>query len=141
MKVPRTAYSRRPVHSGDLRIEAWAGTREACIAEAVEALVGSFLGPQRPAPSSRSCFRVTGGTDEELLQEVLRQVIADVLTRQEVPVATTVAAIADGLEVSCHTVSAAAILPVGAIPKSVSRQGALCRRFPSGWFCAARIDV
>ncbi|WP_308431739.1 archease [Amycolatopsis acidiphila] len=141
VKPPRAAPSRRPVHAGDLRIETWAGTREACIAEAVDAVVGSFIGPARPSPSARSSFRVTGGTDAELLQAVLGQVISDVLERQEVPVATAVSVIAEGLEVCRETVSAAAILPSGALPKAVSRRSALCRRFPSGWWCTARIDL
>ncbi|HJQ47494.1 MAG TPA: archease [Amycolatopsis sp.] len=139
--TPRTTLSRRPVHAGDLRIEAWAGTREACIAEAVDALVGSFVGTRRPAPSSQSSFQVSGTDDAALLQAVLRQVIAGVLTRQEVPLATVVSATGTGLAVRCDTVSAAAILPTGAIPKGVSRQNALCRQFPSGWWCSARIDV
>ncbi|TNC29134.1 archease [Amycolatopsis alkalitolerans] len=141
MKPRQAAPSRRPVHAGDLRIDAWAGTREACIAEAVDALVGSFLGPRRPAPTSRSSFRVTGSTDAELLRAVLRQVISDVLDRQEVPVATAVTATANGLGVTCRTVSAGSIVPAGALPKSLSRDGALCVRFPSGWWCTARIDV
>lgn len=141
MKPLRTAPSRRPVHAGDLRIEAWAATREACLAEAVAALVGSFAGRSLPAPSAQCSFRVTGGTDAELLRAVLDRIIANVLDRQEIPVATAVSATANGLEVSCRTVSAAAILPVGAIPKGVARLGALCERFPSGWWCSARIDV
>ncbi|MFI5610760.1 archease [Amycolatopsis sp. NPDC051903] len=140
VKRPKTA-ARRPVHAGDLRIEAWADTREACIAEAVDAVVGSFLGPTRPAPSSLSSFRVTGRTDAELLQAVLGRVIATVLEQQEVPVATVVSTTAEGLEVLCRTVSAAAILPMGAIPKAVSGARPLCHRFASGWFCSARIDV
>lgn len=140
MKPLRNVPRRRPVHAGDLRIEAWAGTREACIAEAVGALVGSFVGGTPPA-SSRSSFQVTGGSDAELLQAVLGRVISDVLERQEVPVATAVSATANGLRVSCRTASAAAIVPAGTIPKGVSRQGALCQRFPSGWWCTARIDL
>ena len=140
-KAPRSPYARRPVHAGDLRIEAWAGTREAVIAEAVAALVGSFAGSAHLAPSSRTLFRVTGDTDAELLQAVLGRIIAGVLERQEVPVATAVSATETGLEVSCRTVNAAGIMPTGAIPKAVSRQTALCRRFPSGWWCSARIDV
>lgn len=135
------APTRRPVHAGDLRIEAWATTREACIAEAVDALVSSFVGPARPMPSARSSFEVTGETDAELLQAVLGKVIAGLLERHEVPITTTVSATEAGLEVSCHTVSAAAILPAGAIPKGVSPRNSSCQRLPSGWWCSIRIDV
>jgi hypothetical protein len=92
-------------------------------------------------PSSRSTFEVTGATDTELLRAVLSKVIAGVLERHEVPITTAVAATDDGLTVSCHTVSAAAILPTGAIPKGVSRQNSQCERLPSGWWCTVRIDV
>lgn len=133
--------SHRPVHAGDLRIESWAATREACIAEAVDALVGSFVGPRRPAPSARSSFEVTGATDAELVRAVLGTVIAGLLERHEVPITTAVSATEAGLEVSCHTVSAAAILPAGAIPKGVSRHDPQCERLPGGWWCSVRIDV
>lgn len=141
MKPQPVANPRRPVHAGDLRIEAWAPTRERCIAEAVDALIGSFLGPTRPAASSRSHFHVTGATDSELVQAVLDHVVVTLLERHEVPVATSVSAGERGLTVFCRTVSAAAVVPVGSIPKGVSRRSALCHQFANGWFCAARIDV
>ncbi|HWD03262.1 MAG TPA: archease [Amycolatopsis sp.] len=141
MKPPKVANTRRPVHAGDLRIEAWAPTRESCLAEAVNALIGSFLGPARPPVSSCSHFHVTGANDSELLHAVLDKVIAAVLERHEVPVATAISATAQGVAVVCDTASAAAVVPVSSIPKGVSRRSALCHQFASGWFCAARIDV
>lgn len=132
---------RRPIHAGDLRIEAWAASREACIAEAVDALVDSFLGPSRPAASARSSFEVAGDTDTEMLKAVLRQVIVGLREREQVPVATAVAATGQGLQVACRIISAASVLPASAIPKSVSGRGALCQQFASGWWCTARIDL
>lgn len=131
----------RVVHAEDLWIEAWAPTREACIAEAVDALVGSFVGRTRPAPSGTVRFEVGGATDAGLLAAVLRAVVACLTDSNVIPVRTNVTVTATGLCVSCETADAAGVLPAGSIPKAVSERGIICAREPGGWRCAARIDV
>ncbi|HEV8559398.1 MAG TPA: archease [Actinophytocola sp.] len=47
MTVPSRGHRAVP-HTADIRIEAWAPTREACLGEAVAALVESFADPATP---------------------------------------------------------------------------------------------
>lgn len=130
------------MHAADLHIQAWARTREACVGEAVRALVGSFVPPRLPAASSSWCFDVVAPTDGDLLRKVMEQVISGIKVRHVVPVSTDVTATAAGLRLRSETVDTAVILPVGAIPKGVSRRhGARCEPMPGGWFCTVRIDV
>jgi SHS2 domain-containing protein len=131
---------RRAVHAADLRIEAWGPTREACISEAISALVGSFLGPALPPPSSTVCVEVAGSTDAELLQTVLRKVISWLGKRNQITAAADVEAVTTGLRLRCQMIDTGAVRPVASIPKGVSRQ-VRCERRPGGWWCAARIDV
>jgi protein archease len=131
----------RRLHRGDLKIEAWALTREACIAEAVRALVGSFLGRTIPPATGTVSFDVTGSTDTELLRAVLHGVILRLALVSEIPTLTRVRATATGLRLRCDVVTTGAIIPIGAIPKAVSKDPVRCERTRRGWWCSARIDV
>lgn len=140
VRTDETIDPRRPVHAGDLYLEAWAPTREVCVAEAVQALMCSFVGAVSQA-SSPADFTVVGRTDVDLLLGVLRTVIEHVRTGNEIPVATKVAAAPEGLLLHCEVVDVGGILPVGAIPKGVSEQDIRCEPWPGGWWCAAKVDV
>jgi SHS2 domain-containing protein len=129
-----------PLHVADLRIHAWAATREACVAEAVHALVASFVGGV-PPHASAARFDVLGDTDTDLLTGVLRTVIFRLRTWNEVPIATDVEPIPAGLRLCCTTVEAAAIVPIGVLPKGVSTIGVRCQPWPGGWWCGASIDL
>ena len=130
----------KPLHAGDLRIRAWAPTREACVAEAVRALVVSFVGGVL-ARASTVEFDVRGDSDAELLTGALRTVIFRVRTGNEVPTATEVLPLPDGLRLRCAMVDAGAVVPVGVVPKGVSATGARCEPWPGGWWCGARVDL
>lgn len=131
----------RRLHRADLRIESWAPTREACIAEAVRALVGSFLGHTLPPATGVISFEVTGSTDAELLRAVLHSVILRLALVSEIPTLTRVQATATGLRLRCDVVHTGAIVVNGAIPKAVSTDPVRCARTRRGWWCSARIDV
>jgi SHS2 domain-containing protein len=135
------AGARKPVHPADLRIEAWGPTREACVAEAVAAVVGSFVSPV-PAPGRSIVeFDVSGPTDPELLYRVLENVVSRIRKCRQVPVTAAATATAGGLRLRCAVADTAAFLPVGAIPKGVSQRSVRCAPGPGGWWCAASIDV
>ena len=52
----RAARGHRTVpHTADLRIEAWAPTREECMAEAARGLVGSFAAVAGSPPGRLAC--------------------------------------------------------------------------------------
>lgn len=129
-----------PLHVGDLRIQAWAPTREACVAEAVHALVVSFVGGI-PATASTVEFDVFGSADADLLTGVLSTVIFRVRAWQEIPVATDVLPIADGLRLRCAMVDAGAVVPIGVVPKRLSTNGTRCEPWPGGWWCGASVDL
>ncbi|AIJ23348.1 hypothetical protein AMETH_3256 [Amycolatopsis methanolica 239] len=132
---------RRPVHAADLRIRAWAACREACLAEAVEAMVRSFLG-RVPRPSSDVRFSVSGGSDTDLLRALLTRAIDCIRVLNRIPVSVTVVPTATGLSVECATVDAGAVLPCGALPKRVSATGLRCEPASDGrWLATALIDV
>lgn len=131
----------RAVHAGDLRLEAWARTREACIAEAASALAGSFAGPGPLMLEGVTSFEVSAVTDEELLRAVLLRVIEGILVGGRVPVWIEATATHTGLRMRCGTAETAQIVRVGAVPRSVAPQGIRCERTPVGWRCRARIDV
>ena len=132
---------RPPVHRADLTIEAWGPTREVCVAEAVRALVDSFVGRTLPLTSSTASLEVNGGNDADLLVAVLGEVIRRIRTRNEIPIATDVTATPTGLRLRCTVIDIGAVLPAGSLPKAVSRPRARCEHRTDGWWCSVRIDV
>lgn len=138
---PRRDKTDRRLHRADLRIEAWAPTREECVAEAVRALVGSFLGRTALPATARVSFDVAGSSDAELLRSVLHSVILRLAVVNEIPMVTRVRPTVTGLRVRYDLVDAGQIVPAGALPKAVSTHPVRCERTRRGWWCSARIDV
>lgn len=130
------------VHAADLCIEAWAPTREGCIAEAVTGLVDSFIAAVPPLRSTGVDCEVTDDRDADLLVAVLTQVIHRLRAANEVPTAVEVRATRAGLRLHYQVIDAAALVPVGALPKAVSLRGLRCSRRADGqWSCSVTIDV
>jgi SHS2 domain-containing protein len=140
VRTDDTLDPRRPVHARDLYLEAWAPTREECVAEAVRALLCSFVGAVSQA-SSPAHFMIVGRTDVDLLLGVLRTVIEHIRTRKEIPVAMKVVTAPDGLLLHCEVVDVGGIVPIGAIPKGLSEKDVRCESWPGGWWCTAKVDV
>jgi SHS2 domain-containing protein len=129
-------------HTADVRIEAWAPTREECVAEAVAALVGTFVDPAGAAPAGEREFRAPAGDDEDLLVAVLDEVIFRMETEGELPLHTEVADDgAGGLTVRWRTTGTDAVELVGAVPKAVSLHELRLGRDGDGWSCAVTLDV
>jgi SHS2 domain-containing protein len=82
----RIAGHRTVPHTADLRIEAWAATREECLAEAVRGLVGSFAVVAGRQPYRRDCCAMTARRDEDLLVAVVDEVIYRLDADGEIPV-------------------------------------------------------
>jgi SHS2 domain-containing protein len=129
-------------HTADVRIEAWAPTREECVAEAVAALVGTFVDPAGAAPDGEREFRAPAEDDEDLLVAVLDEVIFRMETAGELPLRTDVADDgAGGLVVRWRTADTDAVELVGAVPKAVSLHGLRFGPDGEGWCCAVTLDV
>jgi len=139
MKPP--AGHRSVPHTADLRLEAWAPTRERCLAEAVRALVDSFIEHPLPQPASVAEWDLPVGHDENLLVELLEEVIYRMDVCGRVPVATDVAATATGLRIRFDMADLQQAVPCGPVPKAVSLHRIRLAPGPDGWRCAVTIDV
>ena len=77
-------------HTADLRIEAWAATREECLAEAARGLVDSFAVVAAARPRRTAERRFIAGADEDLLVAVIDEVIYRLDADGEIPVTVDV---------------------------------------------------
>ena len=139
---PARGHRRLP-HTADVRIEAWAPTREECVAEAVAALVGTFVDPAGAPSGPQREFRVPAGDDDaDLLVGVLDEVIFRMETEGELPLHTDVADDgAGGLVVRWRTAGTDAVDLVGAVPKAASLHELRFGPDDGGWSCAVTLDV
>ncbi len=130
-------------HTADLRVEAWAPTREGCLAEAVRGLVSSFANVAGAAPHHTAKRHMTAGSAEDLLVAVVDEVIYWLDAEGEIPASVTVGQAGDGgvdLALSLADVTAAEI--IGAVPKAASLHDLRCAPDPAGqWSCSVTIDV
>lgn len=129
-------------HTADVKIEAWAPTRERCVAEAVAALVSSFADLSDAGTPTETRFQVRAGTDADLLVAVLDEVIFRLETEARLPVAVDVSATNGLLDVRMACVETDRVRPVGAVPKAVALHELRFDRYPDGgWSCAVTVDV
>lgn len=128
-------------HTADIRIEAWAGTREGCVAEAVTALVEGFADVSGVAPGEVVTTDLTGQTDEDVLVAALDEVIYLLDTRAAVPVRSEVEPGDDGPAVRLHLVPVEDVELTGAVPKAVALHELHFGATESGWSCTVTVDV
>ncbi len=130
-------------HTADLRVEAWAPTREECLAEAVRGLVESFadVGGARPRRSAER--HLTAGPDEDLLVAVVDEVIYRLDADGEVPVSVEVRRVHDsGVDLVMSLAAVEAVEIVGAAPKGASLHELRCEADSAGrWSCGVTVDV
>jgi predicted alpha-1,2-mannosidase len=128
-------------HTADLRIEAWAPTREQCIAEAVQGVVESFADTSTCAETSTRESHVTGDRDEDLLAWVLDEVIYRMETAGEIPAGVQVSAAEGGVLVGFVMTDVQSARTVGAVPKAVAPHELRLACGPTGWTCSVTLDV
>ena len=140
---PVSSGHRGVPHTADLRIEAWAATREECVAEAVRALVGSFAETGTPGRCRVAEQHVTGETAADLVAAAIEEVIYRLDTRGEIPVAVAARRAADGgIDLTLHLAALDQVEITGAVPKAASLSGLRCGQDETGrWSCAVTIDV
>ncbi|WP_019872258.1 archease [Salinispora oceanensis] len=129
-------------HTADVRIEAWAPTRAECVAEAVTALVDTFVDPGPAQPTAERVYHAPADEDADLLVNILEEVIFRMETRGELPLRTEIRDEgAGGLHVRWQTTDADAVELIGAVPKAISLHE--LRFGPEGprWSCALTVDV
>ncbi|MBE1536610.1 archease [Actinomadura algeriensis] len=130
-------------HTADLRIEAWAPSREACIAEAVAGLVDGFADVSAVRRLRTVELDVPPGPDEDLLVSVLDEVIFRLEVEGEIVLGSGFVPAGGGLTARLTVGDVVEATAVGAVPKAVSLHG--LRFGPDtgigGWSCAVTIDV
>jgi SHS2 domain-containing protein len=128
-------------HTADLRIEAWAPTRNGCISEAVLGTVGSFLDTSSARPNHTLVRRLTAERDDDLLVAVLEEVIYLLDTAGDAPVDVEVNGTDGDVEVTFAMADASRIPQTGAIPKAVSLNDLCLARGPASWRSSVTLDV
>ncbi|WP_258528080.1 archease [Streptomyces sp. NBRC 110611] len=128
-------------HTADLCIEAWAASREECIAEAVRGVVAGFADiPAEAAGVTRQC-EVIADSDARLLAAVIEEVIYRMEAAGEIPADVEVSASAWGVHLRFTMVGSDTAAQVGAVPKAVSLHGLRLVRAAPGWTCHVTLDV
>jgi SHS2 domain-containing protein len=140
--MARSASGYRSVpHTADLRIEAWAPTRNGCIREAVLGTVDNFLDTSSARPNHTLVRRLTAEHDDDLLVAVLNEVIYLLDTAGDAPVDVEVNGTDSDVEVTFALADARTLPQVGAIPKAVSLNELRLAREPASWRCSVTLDV
>lgn len=137
----RTAGHRGLPHTADIRVEAWAPTREECIAEAVLGVVECFVDTSGASSGEDQVCRVRASSDEDLLVGVLDELVYLVDTTGSVPVGALVEPVEGGADVRFRLVPTDEVTQTGAVPKAVSLHELHMGPGPEGWSCAVTLDV
>jgi SHS2 domain-containing protein len=128
-------------HPADTTIEAWAATREDCLAEAVIALVDSFADTTDASASEIVVSDLTASTDRDRLVAVLDQLIYLLDTQGLIPVTADVEVGADTVRLKMPVASIDDVEVIGAVPKAVAFSGLEFGRVGERWRCRATVDV
>ncbi len=144
-RSPPASGHRLLPHTADVRFEAWAPTREACLAEAVRALAGIVVDTAAaPPPTAPMPVTLPPTTDIDLLVSLLEEVIYDVDVLGVLALDAHLAVDRDDGALTGHldTAPLTALTQTGCAPKAITRHGL---RFTSGddgtWRCLVTVDV
>lgn len=139
--VDDTSGYRALPHTADLRIEAWAPTRDGCIRQAVLGTVASFLDTSSARPNHTLMRRLTADRDDDLLIAALEEVIYLLDTAGEAPTDLEVNGTDGGIDVTMSMADAGTLPQVGAVPKAVSLHELHFSHGQRGWRCSVTVDV
>ncbi len=128
-------------HPADITIEAWGPTRDACLAEAVIALVDTFADTTHASPSDVVVSELTARTDRDRLVAVLDQLIFLLDTEGWIPLGADVDVGPETVRLRMPVTSIDDAEPIGAAPKAVALSGLAFDRVGDKWECRATIDV
>ena len=129
-------------HTADLRIEAWAESRDECVAEALRGLIASFADISDVQPARVLERLMTAGSDADLLAAAADEVIYILDVEGEIPVSVQVRPAGTGIVVVLALARAKAAEITGAVPKAVSFYGLRCELDATGrWSASMTIDV
>jgi SHS2 domain-containing protein len=138
---PHTRGHRTLAHTADLRLEAWGPSRQACVAEAVAGLVGSFTDISTARPERIITADLPTGTDEDTLAAVLDEVIYVLDTEDAIPLDLDIEYRDTGIRIRMPVASVRHLDQLGAAPKAVTLHALRFSSDGHRWSCSAVIDV
>ena len=129
-------------HTADLRLEAWAPSRQECLAEALRGLVESFA-DVTGAPVQRITERtVLAATDADMLAMAGEEIIYLLDAEGQIPVNLQVRSRTGGVVLVLELAAADSVEITGAVPKAVSLHGLRCQPDRGGrWSASMTVDV
>jgi SHS2 domain-containing protein len=129
-------------HTADRRVEAWAPSRQECLAEALRGLIDSFA-DVTSTPLERTTERpVLAASDADVLAAAAEEIIYMLDAEGQIPVDVQVRPVTGGIVLVLALAAADAVEITGAVPKAVSFHGLRCE--PDGadrWSASLVIDV
>jgi protein archease len=128
-------------HTADARVEAWAPTRERCVAEAIAGLVETFADVSEAHAAGTEDFQVPPGPDEDMLVAALDRIVYLMDTTGQVPLRADVSTADGGLGVRLEMADPEAVEVTGAAPKAVSLHELRFASDEAGWSCGITVDV
>lgn len=129
-------------HTADLRLEAWAPSRQECLAEALRGLIESFA-DVTGAPVQRITERtVLAATDADMLAAAGEEIIYLLDAEGQIPVNLQVRSTTGGVVLVLELAAADSVEITGAVPKAVSFHGLRCQTKRTGrWSASMTVDV
>jgi SHS2 domain-containing protein len=135
---------RRVLRAADVVVEAWADSREECLAEAVQALMECCVRVDDVVPDACVMIVLSGETDEALLVAVLDEVIHQIEANGRVTVDVSVdertVAAKGQVEVRLATVPVEAVERVGTAPATVAVHGVRFGCVDGVWRARLQLD-
>ncbi|MDT0398738.1 MULTISPECIES: archease [Streptomyces] len=124
----------------EFRIEAWATSRENCLAEAVAAMVECFADVSGVRPTCVGRVRLAEPSDEDLLAALLDEVLCRLEEDGQVPVDVEANETEDGLDIRLALATVTDVRLTASPPTDVAWEDLRIRPGPYGWSCAITVD-
>ena len=125
----------------EVRIEAWAASRENCLAEAVAAMVECFADVSGVRPTGVGRVRLEEASDDDLLASLLDEILYRLEEHGQVPVDVEADAAEGGLDVRLALAALTDVRLTGPPPTAVAWEDLRIHPSPYGWSCALTVEA
>ncbi|MEU5520400.1 archease [Streptomyces sp. NPDC047860] len=140
-RQPDESGHRAVAQEDEVRIEAWAASREHCLAEAVSAMVECFADVSGVRPTGVDRIRLDEASDDDLLAALLDEVLYRLDVYGEVPVDVEANEAEGGLDVRMAVADLSDVRLTGPAPTAVTWEDLHVAPGPWGWSCAVTVDA